>query len=358
MGELAKRADVTLRTLSTYENMGVSEDDNVNVTTLSAFANVLRYPVEFFFKEAVEPLNDQQVSFRAMSNLTAAKRNGALAIGSIGYDLNSWIESKFTLPALDLLSFVADQAADPESAAIALRDYWKLGDLSIKNVVHLLESKGIRVYSLSENCREVDAFSFWMDQKPFIFLNTMKSFERSRFDAAHELGHLVLHKHGECFGRQAEQEADAFASCFLMPRSTVLASVPKQPTLSTLISLKSRWKVSLAALVRRTFDLGLSSEWHYRQLNIQLTRLGYRTSEPNGMEKREASLVAEKMCENFRREGFKRSAIVKETCIPLDEISSLLFQNPFFSTTVVSSNSAAHIAEVSGRRSSVDLKIV
>jgi len=358
MGELAKLAGVTPRTLSTYENMGTTENDSVNIETLSSFADALKYPIEFFFKETIEPLGDDKVSFRAMTKLSAVKKNSALAIGSIGCELNSWIERKFTLPKLDLFSFEADQFTDPESAAVALRDYWKLGDLSIKNMVHLLESKGIRVFSLSENCKEVDAFSFWMDEKPFVFLNTMKSFERSRFDAAHELGHLVLHKHGECFGRQAEQEADAFASSFLMPRSTVLSSVPRQPTLARLLELKGKWKVSLSALVRRSFDLGLSSEWHYRQLNIQLSRLGYRSSEPNGMTERETSLVAEKICDHFRREGIKRGTILKEIDIPADEIAALLFKHPFFSTAVVSSNTTHHPDHGNVRRLPVELKIV
>lgn len=58
-------------------------------------------------------------------------------------------------------------------------------------MIHLLEAHGVRVLSLTQECREVDAFSLWL-QQPFVFLNTQKSGEHSRFDAAHELGHLPL----------------------------------------------------------------------------------------------------------------------------------------------------------------------
>jgi Zn-dependent peptidase ImmA (M78 family) len=180
-----------------------------------------------------------------------------------------------------------------------------VGELSISNLIHLLEANGVRVFSLAENCVEVDAFSFWMDNKPFVLLNTMKTPERSRFDAAHELGHLVLHKHSTNNGRQAEQDADRFASAFLMPERSVLASVPRMPSLDLLISLKKNWKVSLAALVRRTFDVGLSTEWHYRQLSIELARRGYRTGEPQGMEEREKSLVLDKVFSALRTKGVK-----------------------------------------------------
>jgi len=67
----------------------------------------------------------------------------------------------------------------------------------------------------------------WKEGTPFIFLNSAKSAERGRHDAAHELGHLVLHRHGGPIGRKAEEQANAFASAFLMPRSSILAHVPR-----------------------------------------------------------------------------------------------------------------------------------
>jgi hypothetical protein len=67
----------------------------------------------------------------------------------------------------------------------------------------LLEARGIRVFSLTEPCFELNAFSHWVAVTPFVFLNTMKTAESSRFDAAHELGHLVLHRHGAPQGRVA-----------------------------------------------------------------------------------------------------------------------------------------------------------
>jgi Zn-dependent peptidase ImmA (M78 family) len=120
---------------------------------------------------------------------------------------------------------------NPESAAEYVRDRWALGQQPIKNMIHLLESKGVRVFSIAVEAREVDAFSTWKGGVPFIFLNSYKSAERSRFDAAHELGHLILHRHGEPQGRQAEIDANRFAAAFLMPKAGVLANAPKFVTL-------------------------------------------------------------------------------------------------------------------------------
>ncbi|HIH5240433.1 TPA: hypothetical protein ACYSE7_002525 [Raoultella ornithinolytica] len=98
---------------------------------------------------------------------------------------------------------------------------------------------------------------------------------------------------------------------------------------STYLNEKN-WKVSLAALVRRTFDVGLSTEWHYRQLSIELARRGYRTSKPQGMDDRERSLVLEKVFSALRSSGTKRSTILEQLRFPADEVSALTFSNSFF----------------------------
>lgn len=48
----------------------------------------------------------------------------------------------------------------------------------------------------------------------FYFLNTSRTAERCRFDLAHELGHLVMHKHGIIEGIHVEQEANALLPHF------------------------------------------------------------------------------------------------------------------------------------------------
>jgi Zn-dependent peptidase ImmA (M78 family) len=97
------------------------------------------------------------------------------------------------------------------------------------------------VFSLAENTKNVDAFSCWRNGEPYVFLNTFKTTERSRFDAAHELGHLVLHKHGgPKQGRSAEHEAHLFAASFLMPEDDVLATIPYVVGLDGIVRSKGR----------------------------------------------------------------------------------------------------------------------
>jgi Zn-dependent peptidase ImmA (M78 family) len=161
------------------------------------------------------------------------------------------------------------------------RRAWGLGDAPIVNMLHVLEAHGVRVFSLARDYETVDSLSFWRDDVPVVFLNPGKTGERGRFDAAHELGHLVLHR-GEwtpgCV-KDAEKEANQFASAFLMPIRSVIAA-GHLSTPPDILRVKKRWKVAAVALVYRLHELDLLTDWRRRDLLIQLTQMGYRSAEP------------------------------------------------------------------------------
>ncbi|MCH6544747.1 MAG: ImmA/IrrE family metallo-endopeptidase, partial [Deltaproteobacteria bacterium] len=92
---------------------------------------------------------------------------------------------------------------------------------------------------MSAETSAVDAFSFWHGARPCIFLNPSKrSASRSRFDIAHELGHLVLHADAAPGSPIHEKEANAFASAFLLPRETFGSECPTQLSWSDFWKLK------------------------------------------------------------------------------------------------------------------------
>lgn len=174
------------------------------------------------------------------------------------------------------------------------------------------------------DAKEVDAFSMWSGGRPFMFLNTYKSAERCRFDAAHELGHLVLHQHAHPQGPDLEREANAFASAFLMPRASVLAKAPRSATIQSLIKFKKYWSVSVAALNYRLHTLGLITDWTYRTLCIQIVQEGYRTSEPESIP-HEKSVILEKVFSTLRDEGISKNHVAQQLAIPQAEINELTF---------------------------------
>ncbi|HEX3888595.1 MAG TPA: XRE family transcriptional regulator [Phenylobacterium sp.] len=314
---LAEAIGVTPHTVLRYES-GVIVPP---AETVERTAEVLNFPVEFFFEPDVERLPEDAASFRSMSTISAKERTAALAAGSLAYLLSDWVEERFGLPAPDLIELDGD---DPCVAAQSVREAWGLGAQPIKNMVHLLEAKGVRLFSMAENTMTVDAFSVWRGERPFVFLNTMKSAERSRYDAGHELGHLVLHKHGGPHGRDAEDEADAFSSEFLMPRQDVEAVLPRVHTLNQIIEAKKRWGVSVMALIVRLGKLHIITEWQYRNFVIQATERKYRKSEPYGLP-RELSVVWKKVLTALWSERVTKEDISRDLRLPPEELESLLF---------------------------------
>lgn len=338
---LAVKVGVSERSISAYEAGGQEPER----ATLRRISEALGFPEAFFFGDDPDTLSPDAASFRSMSKMTARQKNSALGAGSLALMLNDWIESRFNLPAVDLPDLGQErpvtsgapglmdddvdypiEAGDgsPEAAASTLRAHWGLGELSVKNMIKLLESKGVRVYSLAIDAKEVDAFSMWHGERPFIFLNTFKSAEHCRFDAAHELGHLVLHRHGPPQGPDIEREANAFASAFLMPKASVLAQAPRQITLPALVRLKKYWSVSVAALNYRLHALGLTTDWVYRTLCIQLAEEGYRTKEPESIP-HERSLLLEKVFGALKEDGVSRRDVAAQLNFSTDELGALTF---------------------------------
>lgn len=318
MKTLATEVGVEPRSISAYEKGEFRPDD----ARLTKLASVLKFPEEFFYGDDLDEPTPDIASFRALSKMTAGQRDTALGAGAIALMLNAWIERHFELPSSDLPDLSRED--DPEAAARALRQQWSLGELPVKNMIHLLESKGIRVFSLSVDAAEVDAFSMWRQSTPFVFLNTKKSAEHSRFDAAHELGHLILHRHGSPQGREAEHQANAFASAFLMPRASVLAYAPRMATLDHLIKLKKFWSVSVAALTYRLHAVDVLSDWHYQSLYIELSSRGYRKKEPDEGQ-RETSQMLQKIFAALRDESISKGDIASELCVPSEELDQLVF---------------------------------
>jgi Zn-dependent peptidase ImmA (M78 family) len=278
------------------------------------------YPAQFFEKGSPEYPNPLGVSFRSLRSLTAGSRNAAMAAGALAFELDDWVVSQYELPHHAL---VPERAGTPAEAAMLLRAQWGIGTRPIGNMINLLETRGVRVFSLVEETRHLDAYSLWRNDKPYVFLNTLKTAERSRFDAAHELAHLTLHRHTGSSHVRAESEADEFASAFLMPAEDIRAEIRWIRDLEDLIVKKRRWGVSAAALAYTLHKMGKITDWHYRGYCIALGKLG-RDVEPRPMPK-ETSQVWSKVLTDLWRQGISLSRLAERLSIPERELNSLLF---------------------------------
>ncbi|MFL0243231.1 helix-turn-helix domain-containing protein [Mycobacterium sp. SMC-18] len=220
---------------------------------------------------------------RRHSKMTAATKRRIEAITHLTrVSVEGLLHGIEIVPQARLERMDIDEFGTPETVARELRIRWRVPSGPIANVVGLLEAVGVIVVMRPLGTTAQDAVSTWPhdpDRPPIMVLNRGLPADRQRFTTMHEAGHLVMHS---VPGDYQEREADRFAAEFLAPADEI---VPLLTGLTTaefprLMQLKAQWGISIAALIRRAYDLDLISERQYREFQIKLGRLGWRTVEP------------------------------------------------------------------------------
>jgi Zn-dependent peptidase ImmA (M78 family)/transcriptional regulator with XRE-family HTH domain len=295
--DLASRIGKTAAAVGQFENGRARPDAG----TLASLALALGLPISFFARRQHSPLMTLDLChFRSLRSASQRGRRSLLARGTLLCDVLSFLDERVELPE-EIVSTVAESPTtmeDIENCAVRVRRGWGLGLGPIPHLVRLLESKGVVVTLIPHNCEDMDAFSAWHAKRPIIFLVDHKgSTSRLRFDAAHELGHLVMHADVVAGSPELERQANRFASAFLLPRETFLPECPRRLNWPHFYELKRRWKVSVAALVRRAYDLECISEASYRRAYMHLNQTGERTSERDEPVPEYPTLVAQAMHE-------------------------------------------------------------
>jgi len=202
---------------------------------------------------------------------------------------------------------------DPAAAARAVRAAWRLPSGPIPNVIEVLEAVGIVVVARSLFTNAQDAVSTWPRDRgrpPIMVVNLGLPADRQRFTTCHELAHLILHTIPE---DDQERQADMFASEFLAPAEEI---APQLAGLTTrdfprLIQLKAQWGMSIAALIRRAYDLDEISERQYRQFQIRLNQLGWKQVEPGALPAETPSTLSRVMEVHLTDHGYTINDLAK-----------------------------------------------
>ncbi|MGP5584940.1 ImmA/IrrE family metallo-endopeptidase [Corynebacterium casei] len=323
--QLAQELGISSRSYSRHLNEGFP--DGIQESLSSA----LTVPPKFLDAPHPDNLELSNINFRAGRRAQAVHREAAIANGNLLTQLDSYLHETYTIPALDWVDLSYET---PKLAAQLLRQAWGLGIGPAPNMVQLCESRGISVYGLTTIAKSVDAFSAWVGTRPFIFTSRQKTPERSRFDIAHELGHLVLH-HNSAGGDnpQQEQEADAFASEFLIPQAALKTYLPKLPNLSQIFDFKAVYKVSALATVVSLHRADILSNATYKRRCAALNQRGFKDGEPNGMPHFERSRIFDHAFDKDSPKFQSRKDVAKELGLPQDVVDSGTFATKF---TVVS----------------------
>lgn len=269
---LAERLAVRQAVLSKYENGVITPSDEM----MEKLSKCLGYPPSFFF-QVQEEVPSGLIYHRKRSSLTAAVRTKLEAEAKL-----RTLDVSILFERNNLKSNIISHDGDaPEEVARRLREHWELGVGTIDNFVSVLEKNGIAVLCFDFKTDKLDGFFIPLNNGIIcLALNSKSPADRQRFTLAHELGHVLLH-HGKFPDKAMENEADRFASEFLMPAKTIKKDLTPPLSFERLMELKSTWNVSIASLIRRARDLGTITEGEYRRMCIFLSSNGFRKKEPD-----------------------------------------------------------------------------
>lgn len=282
--ELAESVDKTPTAIAAYE-VGRSRPTSTTVAKLCIALGV--EPSFFLATRGTEPFSHVSLEphYRSLRSTTQIVRNQATAYGRLVHDVVAVFERYVEMPNVDLPGSSSTNesrhASQPDAAAQALREAWQLGTDPIKHAVRLAENHGIVSVFSPFQIATVDAYSLESRVRPIIVMNPLKGdYYRQRWDVAHEIGHLVLHKDAEPGSHKNETEANRFAAELLLPSGTLLEQLPHRPVWPRLQALKEYWGVSLQALLYRARELGVHSDVTYRNAMLRMSKEGWRRQEP------------------------------------------------------------------------------
>lgn len=286
---LAEKIGRAPATVSRWE----SGDQSPEPEAVDLLANRLDVPRDYFLK-VQQSFGNHPKFFRSMAAATLRARErieGRMRwLQELCSDLQEWIEfPKVEIPSANVRDFRALRDEDIEIAAENCRSYWQLGAGPIPDMLLVLENAGVVVGRDWFDTNTIDGLSNWstLDNRPYILLALDKQTAvRSRFDAAHELGHLVLHRSVEAKTLQSsadfkelERQAHRFASAFLLPAQSFSTEL-SVPTLDAFLGLKLRWGVSVAAMIHRCRNLNIISEIHAGRLWRSKSARKWTSQEP------------------------------------------------------------------------------
>lgn len=286
---------------------------NITDDVLNEISSVLSYPKEFFYaKHDVYPLKH----FYFRKNLGTSVVKAKLLESQINIisgnicDLLDSVEIETDLPYTDLNK----TGLSPEKMAERVREYFNLPKGPIKDIVKVVEQQGIILHIFDFNLDlKISGLSLITKAGvPVMILNKNQPASRMVFTIAHELGHILMHFKGGIISeeRDVENEADRFASSFLMPNEEIRSSLCYL-TDEKLGDLKRYWKVSIQALLFKAKSLNTINTDQYRRWVTKINYYGWRKQEPMEFENSEPQLLVKIFRLHFEQLDYSKSELSK-----------------------------------------------
>jgi Zn-dependent peptidase ImmA (M78 family)/DNA-binding XRE family transcriptional regulator len=322
--ELARRTGLTGAAIGQFERGDITP----NTGTLTRLSEALDVPIAFFSAGA-DTGGGVGAYFRSLRSTTLTERRRARAFVQYVHQFVASLEHLVELPECTLQRRPVDPEDDDEEVieqvAHAVRRDWGLDPVEpVPNAVRLLERHGIVAVRNYAGDAKVDAFSVPFEDRSLVVLSSEKGkHDRSRFDVAHELGHLVMHRPDEQATKLVEAQAHRFAAAFLMPPEGIRGELPSRGDWPKLLRLKQKWGTSVSALLRRSRDLGRMSPEEYVNCMKALSARGWRKDEPGSVRPEEPTLLR-RAVEVAQGAGWSLEDLATEAALPIQFVGQLV----------------------------------
>lgn len=322
--ELANDLGLTGAAISQFESGAVVPRSE----TLEQLAMVLGC-LPAYFARPLEPGTAAEPFFRRRRASRKRDLGRAAAYAVILSEIASCLERAVELPELrvQLTSRVDDATPilEIERIATEVRDTRGIGEGPLPNMVRLLEAGGVITAAVGTFDR-VDAFSLRMMARPVVVLcSDHGAAARRRFDAAHELGHLLMHETPLHANKVQEDQAQRFAAALLMPAGQIDPWLPRRSNDLAILEEGSRtWGVSMQALLFRARILGAISEDSYRRTQRRMSAAGWRTREPVELGPAEAPELLARAVLTLPEAGSSLEQVADEIGLPRRRVARML----------------------------------
>jgi Zn-dependent peptidase ImmA (M78 family)/DNA-binding XRE family transcriptional regulator len=277
--ELADAMGIQQGTLSKIENGILDPTEHLN-----KIFSELDFPQSFFCRET--KLFREAAHFYR-KKIVIPKKEILQANARVNiFNLNvEKLLSSVEIPLENLPKWDVDIKGTPSKYAQFLREYWKIPKGRLDNLTDKLEDNGILVVHLDLGSKKLDGLSIYTEKnQAIIFVNKHLKGDRLRLTIAHEVGHLGMH-----FAqmvdqiRDVEKEAFEFASELLVPAVEIKPQLTRL-NLEKLADLKRYWKVSMAAILKKSYEMDLITDSNYRYLWSQMRANNFHVEEPRELD--------------------------------------------------------------------------
>lgn len=309
---------VSKASISKYE-LGKSVPNATNLWHLSC---VLEAPPEYFLREPRYEVS--WIAFRKTTRLSKTNEE------RIRYFAKEQIEARFFLNEVlgirlespGMKKFAVSAYEDVEKISRSLRREWRIDTWPIESLSRTLEEESMFLVEIEE-MNDFDGLSGWIDDTyPLIITTGGVPIDRKRMNIAHEFAHTVLDVKNDQLN--TEKLAFRFAAALLMPEQAMketLGTRRRTVDIGELVLLKEEYGISIQALIRRCFDLGILSESEYRKMNIHMRSKGLHVNEPG-------------ICTNKEKPSMIKSRLLRAIAEGYTTESELLSRFPTLSSEI------------------------